>query len=97
MKLKREFALVEAFEFTQAMYDKKEPVPHGVEVVWQEHRSMSPFKKNNPSIEPILEDDPTNRYVLKPGCWIIKCLDTGATKVYYDKVYMMDEFREVAN
>lgn len=84
MKLRHKFAEVEAFEFTQAMHDKAEPIPGDLNVKWS----------SKPGRDPMLEHGNGNGSYLSVGCWVMRNKE-GECAVYYKKEYMMQDFSEV--
>jgi len=99
MKVRHKFAEGEAFEFTQGMMDKIEPMPNGVQVIWRE---APPMGQTENIIEPLLQHNPHSSSILCAGCWIVKDTKTGETVVYYPldgqmtgKENMLQDFTEL--
>ncbi len=73
---KRAFSTIEAFQITEAMISGKEPLPKDVKM-----KLVPDFEPNQaPTIQ--WGKLKNNTYTLFPGCWYIKCLETGEIGIY---------------
>ncbi len=82
MKVRRDFAHSLAFEFTQAMYDKTEPVPHGVNVIWKD--THADWEREPEDIQPMVDfGKKDGTAVLCVGAAIVKDIKTNKTWVFW--------------
>lgn len=110
MKVRRHFAHSEAFEFTQAMYDKKESVPHGVKIAWM-NDNPTWYKNIPPKMKYLLVHNEQSRSEVCVGACVLKDILTGETMVFYPEPasddgsfpaktgmeFMLEEFDEETN
>lgn len=97
IKMKRKFARVEAFKFTQAMYAKKEPIPNfhdlSLTITWKDVAMPGEDADIRPVIA--LDIQAGHTAILSPECWILKDVETKELRVDYWTGAMMQEFTEV--
>ncbi len=94
MRVRHKLADCDALEFTQAMFDKNEPIPE-FRIVLQKPLVIP--TDENQSTDPILMHDFNGNsfHHMSPGNWIVISRETGTSMLYVTKKDMDADFTEV--